>query len=218
MMKTKPFQPNQELLDLLKSAYSCEHLEVCPQAVFDPSKGLVPRGFVGATGALDEVQAIFVLAEPGHPLKGESYPSSPHEATLEKALEHTYRCFKESENLLHRNVRKVISMIWPNKSFDEQLRNVWITEGRLCSIEKEIGSFRDRLCAPTHLQRQLDLMPQAAIIAFGRKPQQRLALCRRLEQRTVIDCRALAPPGCNRKDAAESWEKAASDVRRKFAL
>jgi hypothetical protein len=43
-------------------------------------------------------------------------------------------------DLFHRNVRWFLHELFPGLSFDEQLRRVWLTEGRLCSIAKEIGS------------------------------------------------------------------------------
>ena len=34
---------------------------------FDPVEGHIPRGFCGATGALEDIELVMVLAEPGPP-------------------------------------------------------------------------------------------------------------------------------------------------------
>ena len=210
------FFPNKALFDVMAEAYSCRHFGSCREAVFNPTLGLVPRGFLGATGSLRQVQTIFVLAEPGHPLKDESYPKLFHQEILRKAIEHTYHCFRDGKTQLHKNVRMVMKLIWPNLSFDEQLQHIWITEGRLCSVIKETRPFGDTLCAPTHLVRQASLMPEAVFIGFGGKARDRIMLCPDLIARQPIYCGALSPPGCNKKEAQEGWGKAAAAVREKF--
>ena len=57
--------PNEALVDVLLPAYTCQHFGKCPDATWFPSEGHVPRGFLGATRALEEVEVVMVLAEPG---------------------------------------------------------------------------------------------------------------------------------------------------------
>ena len=59
--------PNEALVDVLLPAYTCQHFGKCPDATWFPSEGHVPRGFLGATRALEEVEVVMVLAEPGPP-------------------------------------------------------------------------------------------------------------------------------------------------------
>lgn len=67
-------RPDDELSALLLEAYEpCSNINVksgiCPQAKWDPESGHIPRGFLGAMGALDDVELVMVFAEPGHPHK-----------------------------------------------------------------------------------------------------------------------------------------------------
>lgn len=205
--------PNEALLDIMRQAYTCSHLSVCKQADISPRKGLIPRGFVGATGKLSDVEAVFVLAEPGHPLAGETYTegASPDQL-MKEAITHTYSCFKSSAEPFHRNMRWVLNEAWPG-AFDDQMEKVWITEGRLCSIYKEIGGFNDKLCAPTYLSRQLQLMPNATVVLFGRKALRRASLIPDLGSRAVVEAWAIAPPGAFHKPAKPSWERAIEVIR-----
>ena len=64
--------PNEELINVLAPAYGpCPHLlgntTACPQSRWESTAGHVPRGFLGATGELGEVELVIVLAEPGEP-------------------------------------------------------------------------------------------------------------------------------------------------------
>lgn len=205
--------PNEELLAVMREAYGCLHFGTCRQAKFDPKSGQIPRGFLGATGDLTDVEAIFIIAEPGHPHPDERYSDEARpEQLLSEAVRHTYRSYRDGTDLFHRNMRWVMDQLWSG-SFDEKLGRVWITEGRLCSIDNEIGAFNDKLCAPTYLSRQLSLMPSAPIVLFGGKARQRVAGFSGLENRLVIEARALAPPGANHKASKPSWESAIDIIR-----
>ena len=199
--------PNEQLLAVMREAYPCRHFGSCRQAKFDPKAGHVPRGFIGATGELRNVEAIFIMAEPGHPHPDEHYSETAPTDLLSQALLHTYKSYRDGTDLFHRNMRWVMDQIWPG-SFDEKLGRVWITEGRLCSIDSEIGAFDDKLCSPTYLGRQIDLLPSAAIVLFGGKARQRVAGLPALEGRVVIEARALAPPGANQRLSRPSWQNA----------
>lgn len=198
--------PNEQLRTILRRAYGCAHLGVCKQARFEPSAGHIPRGFLGATGELDEVEAIFVIAEPGHPGPNEAYSNGlSADELLAEAVGHTYRCYRDGVDQFHRNMRWVLQRLWPG-DFDSQLRKVWITEGRLCSIDKEIGAFNDRLCAPSYLSQQIEMLPSAAVVLFGGKARHRAAQVPGLSNRFVVPARALAPPGANHAVSRPSWE------------
>ncbi len=208
-------RPNQALVDCLGPAYTpCSNFGACQEAVWDPARGHVPRGFLGATGALSEVEAILVFAEPGHAHEGESYdPNAAPEDILMQTVEHTYHSIRNGRDLFHRNIRWFLDRLYPGVSFEAQLRHVWLTEGRLCSISQEIGSRSDRLCASRYLAEQVALMPQATVIGFGGKA----ATSMRDLPCPWIKAYALAPPGANHRPARPSWEDAiaALEARRR---
>lgn len=60
--------PNPQLLALLLEAYRpCQNFGICREAKWSPADGHIPRGFLGATGELSEVEVVMVFSEPGHP-------------------------------------------------------------------------------------------------------------------------------------------------------
>jgi len=205
--------PNPRLLDILLPAYKpCEHFGTCRQAVWQPAKGHVPRGFLGALGELPEVEVIMVFSEPGFPYPGQFFDERLTDREMIVAVcDHVYQAFQSAKDLFHRNIRWFLDELYPDKSFDEQLRYVWMTEGRLCSVEREIGGARDPLCAHTYLGKQIARFPDATIIAFG-------GTARRYLNRLNIDfvsAYAMAPPGANHKPARPSWEAAVDQVKSK---
>ena len=198
------------LVDTLIEAYRpCRHLGTCREAVWSPERGHIPRGFLGATASLSDVEVVMVFAEPGHPHADEKYdPSHAPAGLLESGLRHVYDCYKNETDLFHRNVRWFLSQLYPGLSFDEQLGHAWLTEGRLCSIDNETGSTKDPLCARNYLARQIDMLPNATVVAFGRKAEYYVNRLR-VEHLTAY---ALAPPGANHKPARPSWERVIATI------
>ena len=202
--------PNRELFDALIEAYRpCQYLGICRQAIWNPTRGHIPRGFLGATASLADVEVVMVFAEPGHPHGNETYdPGQSPVELLQSGLRHVYDCYRTGTDLFHRNVRWFLSRLYPDLSFDEQLRHAWLTEGRLCSIENETGTTRDALCARHYLARQLDILPNATVVAFGGKAQHYVKHLR-VEH---LSAYALAPPGANHKPARPSWERVITQI------
>lgn len=203
--------PNAGLRKVLEPAYlPCAGFGTCAEAVWNPAAGHVPRGFLGATGRLDEVRAVLVFAEPGGVYPDDHYaPDQRPEAFLAQAVAETGRIMAAGTDLFHRNLRSFLDMILPGQSFADQLRQVWLTEGRLCSVAQEIGGRRDRRCSQIYLRAQIALMPQAVVIAFGGKAQAYLSALKLDHVKAV----ALSPPGANHRGARSSWEMAAATVR-----
>ena len=89
--------PNIEIIKVLSEAYSpCQSFGKCKEAQWLPEEGHIPRGFLGATGSVDEVEAIFVFAEPGHPMMNEHgiYPESlDPEGYMELTTDFAFKCF-----------------------------------------------------------------------------------------------------------------------------
>jgi len=205
--------PHRKLSNVLLRAYApCPHFGSCPQATWDPTHGQVPRGFLGATGALSDVEVIMLFAEPGHPYAQEDFdPDKTPNETLESAVSRTYKHYRDGTDLFHRNVRWFLSELYPDMPFDQQLKRAWLTEGRLCSIENEIGSTRNGLCAQYYLARQIEILPNATVVAFGDK-------ARYYMKKLAVECLeayAFAPPGANFPPTRPSWEKAISTIIRR---
>ncbi|WP_417484564.1 hypothetical protein [Maricaulis salignorans] len=203
--------PNPALMDHLKTLYTpCQHFGTCPQAKWDPSAGQVPRGYLGATGSLEDVRVVLVFAEPGAPHAGEAYGhcKTPEEF-IRATVSHAYAAFAHGQDQMHRNTRWLIDQMLPGRSFDDQLAGVWLTESRLCSLDEELGQCSSRICADHHLGAQLALLPNAKVVALGGKAAQRI----RTASPNHMKAYAVAPPGCNHKPARPSWEAAAQWVR-----
>lgn len=206
-----PGHPNGALAALMLEAYRpCPNFGVCREAKWDPARGQVPRGFIGATASPSDVELVMVFSEPGHPHHDEGHdPGLDGPGMMASAVRHVYGCYRGRTDTFHVNVRRFMSMVYPELSFDEQLRHVWLTEGRLCSIEDEIGDARDGTCSRHYLARQLALLPDATVVAFGKKAQRYLTRLRI----GFVAAVALAPPGANHRGALPSWEAAAAEVR-----
>ena len=119
------------ILDRLENAYGpCAGFSAeCSGMIWNPIRGHVPRGFLGATGDPSEVELVLVVAEPGDPHDAENYRQthSPR-ALLEEVSQYTLGCFSQGTDQFHRNVRYILDACWPEHSFECQLRRVWITE------------------------------------------------------------------------------------------
>jgi hypothetical protein len=78
----------QRLVEILAPAYQpCNGFaEICHEMKWHPAKGYIPRGFVGATGAVSDVELVLVFAEPGDP-----QPDEKHSAGIESALKAAVR-------------------------------------------------------------------------------------------------------------------------------
>ena len=179
---------------------------------WEPESGHVPRGFCGATGDLSEVELVLVCAEPGDPHSSEHYDerATPAE-TMRASSSYVYRCFRDGQDLFHRNVRLILDSCFPGLPFDEQLRRTWITDSVLCSARVESGHVRKAAwesCRRRYLEAQLALVPNAVIAALGSKAFKRMSGIA-----GVMKAGAAAPPGCHHKGAKESWEAIAAAVR-----
>ena len=192
---------NEQLHSILSMAYGpCPAFkDTCVKMRWEPHLGHVPRGFFGALGGLAEVQLVLVFAEPGDPHSGEVH------IDIESAFSYTYDCFKSGKDQFHRNVRFILELCWPNQSFENQMHHVWLTESVLCSAKQEggyVGASMARECVRRYLVPQLKLFPDALVVAPGLKAQHRL--------RGIVDyfpAFAVAPPGCNKPQAKDSWRK-----------
>lgn len=202
---------NPNLSSILAPAYvpCVEFQRACTEMRWKPGQGHVPRGFCGATGALEDVELVLVFAEPGDPQEAECHTG------LESAYIYATSGFATGKDIFYQNVRKILGMCWPNLAFEQQMQKVWLTESVLCSAKKEGGSVSaaaSRACGKRYLLAQLSLFPKALVVALGTKAQKRLG---DLGGINFISATAVAPPGCNRREAMPSWELISRELQRR---
>jgi len=198
---------NDKIKAILSSSYKpCEGFdsECKGEMRWDPSNGHAPRGFCGAEGELENIEVIFVFAEPGDPLAEESHPS------IDAAISCARDFFEKGIDVMHKNVRFVMELCWPGMTFDEQMKKCLFTESVLCSAAVESGPISrniEKECVRRYFFPLLKLVPNAKVIAFGNKAQKRLANGGYTD---YIPARAVAPPEGNKPQARESWIEAVS--------
>ncbi len=210
MLGFKSMKLHKSLADLLAPAYApCEAFSgKCREMRWNPAQGHVPRGFLGAAGTLKEIELVLVFAEPGDPHEGET-----HEG-LASAYNYATFGFETGKDQFHRNVRAILDSCWPELSFRQQMKKVWMTESVLCSTKKEGGAVSAAVtgeCGKRYLKKQLELLPDALIVALGSKAQNRL---RAIGVTNFLPAFAAAPPGCNFSGAMESWARIPIELRR----
>lgn len=193
------------------------------KVTIDAKVGHLPRGFFGATGTIEEVQLVLVVAEPGDPSEGGKLDATPD-------LDETYKITTDAfdpdnkdnrTGQFHKNVRHILDMCFPKTKFEDQLKKVWFTESVLCSAKvttHPIDRAAEDECGDRYLSKQLVLFPNAVIAALGSKAYRRI---QRLElkdsagnDRVIIKAYAAAPPGCNRTIAPETWKDIAAAVQK----
>ena len=192
-------KPAPELWDLLTKAYPCPGFSgTCQSMRWNPRNGHIPRGFLGATGKLSDVELVLVFAEPHDPKPGD------HE-TMEEAAEHAYRSFKSGMGEFHQKARAFFNLCWPSLPFDDQLKRIWVTESVLCSAERSTGPVPKEVeneCGLRYLKQQLALFPNALVVALGVKARVRL---KRIGIVHFEKAHAFGLPGCNQQEALPSW-------------
>src|SRR5690349_17013753 len=85
-----------EMHKIFEPAYPCVYLNgICKQScVWEPTRGLVPRGFGGGIATLEAVRLVLVAAEPGDPADDEQYKGSASDI-LSAVLQNRYRYLVE---------------------------------------------------------------------------------------------------------------------------
>lgn len=202
---------DKRLIDILAPAYlPCSGFaEVCHDMRWHATGGHVPRGFLGATGNLTEVELVLVFAEPGDPQQGEIHQG------LDSALRAAWDYHNSAHDQFHKNARYILNLCFPDLNFGEQLTKVWMTESVLCSASVESGRVPravEHTCGQRYLLKQLELFPDAVVAALGAKAQSRM---RALGFNRFIAASAVAPPEGNKPYARQSWNAIAEAVSRR---
>ena len=203
---------------LLPALAPCPNFQgVCRSCKWCPKNGYIPRGFGGGYGTLDQIWLVIVTAEPGDPGSGESYSGTAEE--MLNARLYLFKKFIQTDALarngrkapFHRNLRSILDLCWPGMSLDRQLASTWITNAVLCSARKSGGTVSRKIenaCVSTYLKRQLQLLPNAYVLALGGKARERL----KRGDVNVHGC-AQHPSARQNTSPTQSWEKAAKDFR-----
>ena len=212
--------PNKALTKVLAPAYEpCRYMPMCggrcPDSQWHPANGHVPRGYLGATGDLDDVELVIVLAEPGEPKGTEKYLDelAPSE-TARRVVDFVHETYVNQEDpRVHGKVQRVIRWFldqwFPGVDFEQQMRRVWITQARLCS--RGPGSYTIPFydpCGDAYLAAQLRVLPSVPIIAFGDKAEKAL-------QRLNIEPTRVPHPSERKSNASkcEKWKRAIAKLR-----
>ena len=91
---------------------------------------------------------------------------------VKQAAAFVFRCYAEQRGPVQKHGCWFLDQRFPGMSFADQLRRVWITEARLCSLDEAGGAATAehyRACGRDYLASQLALLPRARIVAFGSK-------------------------------------------------
>jgi hypothetical protein len=170
-------------------------------------------------GRLADVKLVLVSAEPGDPYHGtEPYPPSGRPLDYLR-LAYTRSCghLNPPSDQFAQNIRAIMDMAWPGLPFDQQMRRTWLTPSVLCSARRQGAPHAirvERECAERYLCPQMELFqhlaPNVRIVALGGKAQNRLRLCKPAVP--FVPARAASPPGCNRRDARDSWRRAVAGL------
>lgn len=222
--ESQQMQPSSRLLQILTpSVEPCSHMDgACSGAVtWDPRRGHMPRGSVGATGNLSDVRLVLLTAEPGDPYPGESYIGDTADQRIKETFSTLYNDLRRGADQFWRNLRDIIDLCFPDKSLDEQLRQVWMTDTVRCGAAHEGGELPlvvRRTCGRTYLGPQLQAMEHAVIAALGKKAQNRVRwLARQIDiPNPVVAAFHPAPPGCNFRGAYPSWLNLAEVVHQEM--
>ena len=126
---------------------------------------------------------------------------------VRRVVDFVYGTYVDRNGTVQCVVRWFLDRRFCGVDFDDQLRRVWITQSRLCSLDESGGSARNSLyfrCENDYLAAQLRLLPNVPIVAFGGKAHKVL---RRLNSRKAIE---VPHPSARTSDKSkrDDWERA----------
>ena len=184
------FTPAKRLTEILKPAYDpcCGFKDTCKgTATWAPDRGLVPRGFIGALGTIEEVEVVILTAQPGappHPEEPALYSQARKQDLLERTCQYTFECFRDERDPYHKRTRFLLDLIFdPIRSLENQLRRAWITQTYLCSApggdSQNVRKIPAVECASRYLAPQLALFEDVPVIVLGGEAQKRVGWMKR---------------------------------------
>ncbi len=168
---------------VLEALAPCPHFsDACAGcARWDPARGFIPRGFLGAAPSPDTPRLVLALPEPGEPVTGEVYSGTPPElfeavtARARAALEDAPS--NAAARPYHRNLRKILDAFWPAAGLGEQLAKTWIAPAVLCSSSAPRGSVPRRMeaaCLRAYFRREMEALGDVFIVTLGARACERL--------------------------------------------
>lgn len=226
MMPLPIVQPPQQLIDILLPAFlPCESFQNGPChacMTWDPPHGHVPRGFRGATGTIDEIKLVLVIAEPGDPYHNQNYSQPSALGKLLAAYKDSHHHIHSPLDLFANRMRVILDLAFDRLigNLPAQLRLTWITESVLCSAQAEgagVPGEVERECSKRYLCPQVELFKnrppgqRPRFVTLGVKARRRIQKCD-LQGLDVRHAIAAAPPGCNHPRARKSWEEALKGI------
>lgn len=187
-----------------------------------PKRGM----FRGDSPALDEVYLVIVSAQPSKPFTKDKKPfleeiySGDPVRDVDVVLGAEY--LRSSATDYHANIRTFLDDVFPQfcGDFDRQLKHVWVTQSRHCSIVekpggKKSGNIRKPvrlICSRAHLVEQVKLFPNAIVLFAGEKPKQMRGEVKKIHKNTT-DCFSFAPLNSQKVAAKESHQQAAIECK-----
>ncbi len=195
--------PCREVVRLLEPAFPCAGFAAaCEALTWAPARGLVPRGFCGASGTPGEVRLVLVLDHPAEVRQDGYGDDDSARAMIGSITRDFFVGLTQRRNQFFSNLRFLLGRCYPGSSLEDQLRLTWITHSILCSAAAgdEPPASASRECRGRYLDRQLELFSGAQPVALGHRT------ARRLEGYAgLLQAADPAPPACKRPGARESW-------------
>lgn len=196
--------------------------------------GHMPRGFYGAK-RLEDIELVIVTAEPGDPAADESYFGDADSRVRQHAM--FFERLQKSTKPFHEGLKKLLGYCWRDElapdaqrnHLDAQWERTWYTNTVLCSANTSGGTIRKACvltCGDYYLRRQLNLVPNAFVIALGHKARRRITWLENSEPfealgraSTRIGAEAIHPSArVSSERKCQSWRKAAEKFMKRPRL
>lgn len=171
---------NEELRRIIMPALACKHFRKTCRAKgirFAPACGHIPRGYAGGDAAdLSEVRLVIVTAEPGEPKPGKEVHDGAPEELFQQATGLFDRLWMEQRERFYPNLKRLLDRCWPGVPHGERMRRTWFTNAVLCSAVRSTGPVArevEETCGREYFVPQMNLVPDAFVIALGVKANRR---------------------------------------------
>ena len=237
--------PHPKLLEIMKDAYPCVkfkeqqesvlnfktdpiNCKICKEAVWNPAKGYIPRSYIGATGNLEDVEAILICISPFEPHRAvEPFPGEGYDPELsplemvEANVKYVHDCIRllqpRFKSRFHLRMKEFLETLYPNEHLNQILKKVWITQCRLCSSNPDSEEVSADTCMKHYLKKQLEALPDATVVVFGEQAQKAMNTFLETHNigRNFEPCYSFSVRPADLEKARESWERVIKIIRDK---
>jgi len=202
---------------------------VKPADLWQKYAGLVPRGVSGGTAGADEVEVVFVLAEPSE-ARGEEpvrIRNVPDADLLDAVYRQSTTNIRDGAEDHHRWLRDgIMRRFLGDLPVEEIMKRAVVTCSVYCSNPKPFSNTAavprgvECRCAKNNLLKVLEKYPRAIIVALGNKADRRLHRFLGHLPNVHARIKAMHPTAAQRpvNNAQRSWEIAAAEFRRRKGL